>query len=196
MDRAMRILARAMALAGGLVLVALVAMTCASILGRWLNGVGHGHWVEPLAPLADALKALGPVRGDFELVEAGVAFAVMAFLPWCQLTRAHASVDILTRALPGRVERLLALLWEVVFAAVIVIITWRLWVGMEAKARYGETTFMLQMPVWWGYAATFAASLVAALVALYAVWTRVRDLRAGPGRAAPGRAAPGGADPA
>ena len=166
-----------MAWAGGFTLVGLVAMTCASITGRWLNGVGHSEMGTALGPVGEWLRVLGPVRGDFELVEIGVAFAVMAFWPWCQLTRAHASVDVLTRALPDRAEKILALVWEIVFAAVIALIAWRLWEGMTAKARYGETTFMLQMPVWWGYAATFGASVVAALVALYAVWTRIADLR-------------------
>ena len=39
---------------------------------------------------------LGPVPGDFELVEVGTGFAVFAFLPWCQLKRGHATVDLFT----------------------------------------------------------------------------------------------------
>ena len=177
MQRAVELVAKAMALLGGAVLLALVGVTCLSISGRWLSGVLQGAFDGISGPGVELARSIGPIRGDFELVEIGVAFAIMAFLPWCQLTRAHASVDIATSAMPDRVEKGLALLWEVVFALVLIVIAWRLYAGMEAKARYGETTFMLQVPVWWGYAATFAASVIAATVAVYAVWTRVADLR-------------------
>ena len=178
MHRLVQSIAKITALLGGAVLVAVVAVTCMSIAGRWLGGFGHSDAAEAIGPLGRALQSLGPIRGDFELVEAGVAFAIMAFLPWCQITRAHASVDVITGTLPEGVQRALALAWEVVFAVVLAVISWRLFVGMEAKARYGETTFMLQVPVWWGYAAVFAASVVAVIAALYAVWMRALDLRA------------------
>ncbi len=55
---------------GGVVLVLLTIMTCISIVGR-----------------AGLTIGLRPVKGDFELIEAGVAFAIFAFLPWCQFTR-------------------------------------------------------------------------------------------------------------
>ena len=178
MHRIVQSIAKLVALLGGAVLIAVVAVTCVSIAGRWLSGFGHSDAAGAIGPLANALQSLGPIRGDFELVEAGVAFAIMAFLPWCQITRAHASVDVITGTMPEGVQRALALMWEIVFTIVLAVIAWRLFVGMEAKARYGETTFMLQVPVWWGYAAVFAASAVAVIAALYAVWTRMADLRA------------------
>ena len=182
MHRLVITIAKLTALLGGAVLLCVVAVTCVSIAGRWLGAVGHSDALVATGSLADALRSFGPIRGDFELVEAGVAFAVMAFLPWCQLTRAHASVGLVTAAMPERAEQALALLWEIVFVTVLVVIAWRLFVGTGDKARFGETTFMLQMPVWWAYGAVFAASAVAAVVALYAVWTRIADLRAPPSR--------------
>ncbi|MBA5764788.1 TRAP transporter small permease, partial [Vibrio sp. 404] len=56
--RALEALARAMAYGGGLVLVAIAVITVASIIGRALIRLG-----------------LGPITGDFELVEAGCAVA-------------------------------------------------------------------------------------------------------------------------
>ena len=61
-------LARFMALIGGLVLVALVILTCLSVLGRGLNTLGHSAFLTGLAPgMADALIAsgVGPITGDF-----------------------------------------------------------------------------------------------------------------------------------
>jgi hypothetical protein len=56
---------------------------------------------------------------------------------------------------------------ELIFAAVLVLIALRLFAGMSSKMRYGETTFLLQFPIWWAYAASFAASVVAAIVGVY-----------------------------
>jgi hypothetical protein len=47
-------------------------------------------------------SAWSPIRGDFELVELGTGFAVFAFLPWVQINRQHASVEILTMHLGSR----------------------------------------------------------------------------------------------
>ena len=164
MDRisvAVERLARLLAILGGLVLVAVTALTVASIAGR-----------------AFTRQGLGPVPGDFELVEALTAFAVFAFLPWCQLRRGHATVDVFTRMLPERANRLIDLVCEVLMTAVVVLIAWRLWYGMADKLRYGETTFILQFPLWWSYAAAFAAAAAGVLVSAYAVLRRLREFLA------------------
>ena len=170
-------LARTTAVVGGLVLSALVVLTAISTLGRGLNALAHSAFLETRAPgLAAALLDLGvgPILGDFELVEAGVAFAVFSFLPVCQLHRAHARVDVFTRFLPPALERALIAFWEIVLTGAILLIAWRLYAGLEGKFRNGETTFLLQFPVWWAYAASFAAALVACLVALYSTARQVR----------------------
>jgi TRAP-type C4-dicarboxylate transport system permease small subunit len=172
-----RKLANTMALLGGLVLLVLVTVTCLSIIGRILNTLGNSDTIESASPfIAGIFASFGPIRGDFEIVEAGMAFAIMAFLPLCQVNRSHAIVEVATSFLSERVNGALALLWETVFAFVMVIIAWRLYVGTLGKMRYGETTFMLQYPVWWGYAACTAAAFVAAFVAVYSVWSHARDL--------------------
>ncbi|MCE0504201.1 MULTISPECIES: TRAP transporter small permease [unclassified Roseivivax] len=172
-------LARATAILGGLVLTALVILACLSILGRGLNTLGHSGLLP--AGLGEALIALGvgPIDGDFELVEAGVAFAIFAFLPICQLSGAHANVDVFVSALPRPAVRAIVTFWEVVLSAVILLITWRLGVGMEGKISNGQTTFILQFPIWWSYAASFAAACVASLVAIYCAARRVRGLLRG-----------------
>jgi hypothetical protein len=171
---------RGMALLGGLVLVALVALTTVSIAGRLGNTLGHSDFVENALPaLADALKLLGPINGDYELVEAGVAIAIFAFFPWCFLNRGNATVDIFTAFLPLRAQNALGALWEAVFLVAMGVITWRLYVGMSDKMRYGETTFQMEMPVWWGYAICAALSLVATLTCAWMVYLRVAETLAG-----------------
>ncbi len=157
MQRLIERLALASAAAGGLVLIALVLMTCASIVGRALIDLG-----------------LGPVKGDFELVEAGIAFSVFAFLPLCQLRAGHATVDVFTSALPAGVNRVLLAVWEVLFALALALIAWRLGAGLVQKFGNGETTFLLQFPVWWAYAACQVAAVVAVIVAVWSAADRIR----------------------
>lgn len=169
-------LARWMAILGGVVLVALVLLTFASVLGRGLNTFGHSEFLVGLAPgLADALIAsgVGPINGDFEIAEAGIAFAICAFLPICQLHGGHASVDIFTSFLSARVNRIILAFWEVILTATIILITWRLLAGMQSKMDNGETTFMLQFPVWWAYAASGLALVVASFVGVYCAYARL-----------------------
>ncbi len=171
---------RLMAYLGGVVLIGLVVVTCISVLGRIGNTLGHSEGLEfVFAPLADLLKHLGPVRGDFEIVETGVAFAIFAFFPWCQLVQGHATVDLFTSALPRGAQRFLVALWEILLAAVLGVLAWRLIVGALDKASNGETTFLLQFPVWWGFALCSVAAVVASLVAVYVAITRVREAMQG-----------------
>ncbi|MEM5582673.1 TRAP transporter small permease [Roseibium sp. AS2] len=175
-------LARYMAILGGLVLTALIALTCISVLGRGLNTLGHSEFLKSISQsAADALIAtgVGPVSGDFELVEAGISFTIFAFLPICQLRRGHATVDIFANGFPRWLNRLLETFWEVLLSALILVITWRLFVGMGDKMRYNETTFLLQFPIWWSFALSFCAALVASLVAVYCAGVRILELITG-----------------
>jgi TRAP-type C4-dicarboxylate transport system permease small subunit len=165
-------LARALAILGGIVLVAITLLTVVSIGGRALIWAG-----------------LRPIPGDFELVEAGTGFAVFAFLPWCQLMRGHATVDLFTSFLPASINRVIDLVSEFLMTAVIVLIAWRLWFGMLDKMRYNETTFILQFPVWWGYAAAMGAVAIAVVVSFYMLFVRVREVATGETIVGPGQGA-------
>ena len=175
-------LARFMALLGGIVLTLLVVLTCVSVIGRGLNTLGHSDLLEGLAPgLAAWLigTGVGPVTGDYEIVTAGMAFAVFAFLPLTQLTASHATVDVFTNLMPARTNSWLTAFWEVVLAIVIVVIGWRLYAGFLEKLDNGQTTFLLQFPVWWSYGASFLAAVVAALVSVYCAVARCLETLTG-----------------
>jgi TRAP-type C4-dicarboxylate transport system permease small subunit len=176
MKTAIERLARGMAVLGGVVMVALVLLTCVSVLGRGLNSMGHSGWLIALAQgFADWLIAsgVGPVTGDFELVEAGIAFSIFAFLPICQLYAGHATVDVFTSRMSDKVNAWLIAFWDMILTLVIWLITWRLFAGLLDKLGNGETSFLLQFPIWWAYAASFLAALVASVTALYCVIGRV-----------------------
>ena len=173
--------ARLMAICGGLVLIVLIVLICISVIGRSLNGLLHG-WIGAVMPGISAWAldlGVGPINGDFELVEAGVAFAIFAFLPLCQISAGHASVDIFTAKLPTRINRVLQLAIEVIFAVVLIAIAYQLYNGMLSKQRYGDTTFLLQFPIWWAYAASLSGSILTAVISFYVAGIRALELMRG-----------------
>jgi len=173
--------ARLMAICGGLVLTVLIVLICISVIGRSLNGLLHG-WIGAVMPGVSAWAldlGVGPINGDFELVEAGVAFAIFAFLPLCQISAGHASVDIFTAKLPTWINRVLQLAIDVIFAVVLIAMAYQLYNGMLSKQRYGDTTFLLQFPIWWAYAASLSGSILTAVISLYVAGIRALELMRG-----------------
>ena len=178
MDR----LARIFALLGGIVLSVLIIQTVLSIAGRSINSILHSDILQTMVPgLTSALLAtgVGPINGDFELVEAGMAFVIFAFLPLCQLHGAHASVDIFTAKLPPRANRFLRMIIEIVFAAIIVLIAVQLYSGMLSKLNSGQTTLLLQFPLWWAYALSLTGAFAGAIVAVYVAVMRLMEFATG-----------------
>lgn len=182
MHQAILLLARGTAVLGGFVLVGLIVLTTLSIIGRSLSDLLHSDFAASVA--GEAAQALidmgvGEVKGSYELLEAGVAFAIFSFFPICQLYAAHATVDVFTARLPQRVTRALMAFWEVVLTAVLILISVQLFGGVQRYYGNGETTFFLQFPVWWAYAASFAASVVTCIVAVYCAVMRLREILTG-----------------
>jgi TRAP-type C4-dicarboxylate transport system permease small subunit len=145
-------LARNSALAGGVVLIAVTVITVVSIIGRSLIQFG-----------------LSPIPGDFEIVQAGMLFAIFAFLPWCHLVRGHALVAILTDRFPIRFNALAEFVWDAVMLLTAAFIAWRLWVGLLDKQGFRESTFILRIPVWILYATGMIGAMIFVIIALYCV---------------------------
>ncbi len=156
LHRSIRAVATFAAILGGIVLLATVILTCVSIAGRTLG--------------------IGPVRGDVELVEAGIAFSIFAFLPLCQVTASHATVDLFTNWLSGRAQRLLLFVIEAIFATALIVIAVQLESGMQGRIRSGQTSFLLQFPIWWSYAASLAGACVAAVAGVWMALVRLHEL--------------------
>ena len=167
--------ARFIAICGGLVLALLIVIICISVVGRSLNGLLHG-WIGTVLPAVSAWLlqvGVGPINGDFELVEAGVAFSIFAFLPLCQISGGHASVDIFTSKLPSGLNRGLQMMIDIVFAIALIVMAYQLYKGMLSKQSYGDTTFLLQFPIWWAYAASLVGAVMAAVISVYVAGVRV-----------------------
>ena len=162
--------ARIFAVLGGGVLVGLIVITCLSIIGRSINSILFSDVFQIHLPeFANFVLALGvgPINGDFELVEAGMAFSICAFLPLCQLRNAHASVTVFTAKLPRRANQILETFISVLFTFVLCLIAAQLFQGMESKRASGQTSFLLQFPVWWGYAFALSGATMAAVTSIF-----------------------------
>ena len=149
--------ALALALAGGVALLGMTLLTVVSVTGRGLISIG-----------------LGPVPGDYELVEMAAAFAVFSFLPWCQLQRGHVTVDLFLAPLGRRVNLVADLTGNLLLTAAAGVIAWRLWLGLQDRLAFGETSFILGIPLWIGYV---MASFGAALFVVVSLHTALRSLR-------------------
>lgn len=168
-----------MAIVGGAVLAALILMICVSILGRTLSGMLHSAFMQGSMPglatwLIDA--GVGPVTGDYELLTAGLAFVVFAFMGWCQITGGHATVDVFISGLRERPRRILLMIIEIVFAAALILVAVQLYEGMGAMMRRRSTTFLLQYPIWWNYAVAVVPAVIAAVIAAYVAVVRIVEV--------------------
>jgi hypothetical protein len=176
LHKTVRGIAWLMAIAGGIVLTVTILMVCLSISGRTATSILHsGFMQQNLSGLANWLlgTGIGPIRGDFELLESAMAFSIFAFLAWCQVTSGHATVDVFTDGLRPWLKRVLQAVIEVAFAIVLVLIAVKLYEGMLSQQRRRSTTFLLQYPVWWSYMAAVVPAYVAAGVGCYMAVVRV-----------------------
>lgn len=180
--RLLDILAKAWAWVGGLILTGLAVMTVVSVIGRKINAGG-----------------ITGITGDYELVEAGVAIAIFAFLPLCQLRRGHVTVDILSNTFPMGVQRALMLLGDVLITIVAFVIMWRLYLGVGEKFPYfdqplrdalsmgykpffPETTYELEIQLWLPMAAALIGAVLFFVASVFTVWRSVNALGTGAAR--------------
>jgi TRAP-type C4-dicarboxylate transport system permease small subunit len=142
-------LAEWLAYVGGLLLTALALMVVLSVSGRALLKLG-----------------LGPIPGDFEMVEMATAIVVFFFLPWCYLKNGHAMVDLVYMHMPRWAQRSVTVASDLLMLLAWVILTWRLALALGDKFREGETTFILQLPIWWAFAFCLLGAVIGCLTYL------------------------------
>ena len=148
---------RAFALVGGLVLVAVAAMSAASVLSRWLLGRS--------------------LMGDFELVQLGCAIAVAAFLPYCQMRRGHVIVDFFTVNLERRTRAWFDALGALLLAACAALIAWRMLHGLVDARASGESSMLLGVPIWLAYVPMVPSFALLAIAGCYTCWDDFRKQR-------------------
>ena len=145
--------ARWLALAGGGLLLVAVAVTLASVAGRYAFS--------------------RPVPGDYELVEMICAVGVFLFLPYTHAVGGNIGADFFTSGLPKRWQRRLDLAHDLIFSLIAVLLTWRVAAGFANKVSSGEVSILIGIPIWWAFG---FACLSMALLAVVCFWRVARTI--------------------
>lgn len=128
---------RAWALAGGVMLLAITAVTT----------VNAGAFVlDRLAGLAGADVA--GLSGYEDFVRLTVSAAVLMFFPYCQLRRGHAAVALFTAALPRRALRALERVWLALTALMALFLGYWMALGLAEVRGDNASSSVLGWPVW------------------------------------------------
>lgn len=138
--------AKALAVFGGVVILAVAVVVVVSVLGRWLFAV--------------------PIPGDFELAQIGTAITVFAFLPYCQVVRGNIVVDTFTAALPARIRARIDGVCDLIYAAAMAFVAACLARGTLDTYASHEVSMVLRLPVWPGVAFGALCCAFLTLVAL------------------------------
>lgn len=118
-----------------------------------------------------------PIEGDYELVEMGMAVAIFLCFPYCHLTGTNLVAEFFSTGLSKRVQLALDALSDAVFAVVAAGFTWRLAIGLGRKFEQHDSTMLLAIPVWIGFAVAVFSMALLTLVCLLRMADEIRRLR-------------------
>jgi TRAP-type C4-dicarboxylate transport system permease small subunit len=121
----------ASATTGAVVLVLMAIMTVVSVMGRAF----FSH----------------PILGDVELVQLGSAVVVSCFLPYTQLRSANIMVDFFTQHASSQRKHSMDVLGNALYTAMMGLIGWRVAVGGIDMRAAGESSMLMNLPLWWAY---------------------------------------------
>jgi len=143
-------LSQKLVIVGGICLTAAGVLTVVSVIGRYFFGA--------------------PVPGDFELVEMACAVAIFSFLPYCQLRKGNVLVDFFTYKSPAKLKGILDSISALVYSAIAIMLTWRLWVGGLDFLATNEQTVILQIPRAYVFLFIMPSMALLVLVTIYTIW--------------------------
>ncbi len=138
-------LAKFFAIFAGIVMVVITVLTCYSVIGRQFGK---------------------PIQGDFELVQLAMAFAVSAFLPYCQLKRGNIIVDFFTTKASQGTRNALDRLGCICVALMMALFCWRTFLGGLNEQNTGSVSMLMQLPTYPAYYAMVPAFALATVIAL------------------------------
>lgn len=163
--RVLRAACKALAIFGGLVFTAQVIMSIVSIVGRKL-------WSTP-------------VPGDVEMLQMSAACATSCFFAWCHLVKGDVRVDFFTQNLPPRVVGAFDALGSLLVGLFGALLAWRTAAGALSLKEAGETSTILEWPVWIAQLLMVPGFALLALAGFYmAVQALVAPGASGPSAAA------------
>ena len=140
-------LSKLVAVAGGMVFVALVVMSIISIVGRKLFSV--------------------VVPGDFEILQMGGAFASATFFAYCHMIHGDVKVDFFTQHLAPRKVAVLDAVGSLLIGLFGALLAWRTAVGAASLNQTHETSMILGWPVWVAQGLMVPSFILMSIVGFY-----------------------------
>lgn len=141
---------RALALGGGAVLLALMALIAFDVVMRY------------------ALRL--PFLGAYEMTELAMALIVFLGLPYCAATGGHVAVDVLSPVLDRPALRWVAVAIHLAGAALTAIMAWQSALYAFTSRSRGEATNMLKIELWPFELLTAASLALFSAVLLTQAW--------------------------
>jgi TRAP-type C4-dicarboxylate transport system permease small subunit len=151
---------KVVAILGGLVFVALVAMSIVSIVGRKV--------------------ASAPLPGDVELLQLCSAFAAASFFAYCHLAGGDVKVDFFTHNLRPSIVLTLDEIGSLLVWLFGALIAWRSFAGAITVKDAGETTMILALPLWAGQMLMVPGFVLLAIAGFYMSVQHLRVARRDP----------------
>ena len=160
MTAAVRRAAELWAIAGGLLLVAIVLVTSANA-GAFAADRAARLWGGTVSGL--------PGYEDF--VRLVIGCAALMFFPYAQARRGHVAVDLFIEYLPAWLRRVLERAWLLVTIALALFLAWWMWMGLLRARADALVTGVLGWSDWPFYLPGIASLILWAVVAA----TQLRD---------------------
>jgi TRAP-type C4-dicarboxylate transport system permease small subunit len=147
-------LCKIFAVASGVVLLCMAAMSLASILARAIF--------------------TKPILGDYEMVQMMCAVAVSMALPYAHWANGHVIVDFFTAKARPSVNLFLDSVAGILMSVTGAVMCWRLAIGMVDLKKNFDSSMLLGLPTWWGYAPMVPSFGLLSIVAAYITVMRLR----------------------
>lgn len=110
----------------GVILALLMAVTVVDVVGRYVFNA--------------------PLPGSWEITKVLMAALIFAALPAVSRFEQHITIDLLDAVTPARAVRARRILINLICAAALAILSWRLWVYAVQTAEFGDVTEYLRLP--------------------------------------------------
>lgn len=147
--------ARAFSLIAGIILLAMMVITFADVIGRYLF--------------------LAPLPAAYEIISLMMPAVIFCAMPLTVLRQGHVTIDLLDGVTPQRIVPARDTLVHFCSAAALILVTWRLAVRAGDQFEYEDVSDQLWLPLW---PFSTAMAILCSLAALCAVALFVRSVRA------------------
>lgn len=107
-----------------------------------------------------------PIKGSVEMIEFSMALVVFGALPLVTRRRLHVSVSLVDGFFTGVGRQIKIFVCDLISAAALAILTWRLYAVTLDELDYGSETLVLMMPFWPLYSAMTLLAGIATLIVL------------------------------